>query len=95
MTLDRAAVRKIAILARLDVPEDELDGYARELGGILDWVEQLREVDTQGVAPMTGAADKGLPQRPDVVTDGNCRDKVMANNPAGDPVFFVVPKVVE
>lgn len=95
MTLDRAAVRKIATLARLDVPEDELDGYARELGAILDWVEQLREVDTQGVAPMTGASAKGLPQRPDVVTDGNCRDKVMANNPVGDPVFYVVPKVVE
>ena len=95
MALDQETVRRIATLARIKVPEENLEPLAGELNNILGWIEQLSEVDTDNVQPMTSVVETVAPQRPDVVTDGNCRDKVMANNPAGDPVFFVVPKVVE
>lgn len=95
MSLDRATVKKIAKLARLEVADGELDHYTEELSRILSWVEQLGEVDTEGVAPMTGVTGGALPMRADEVTDGGDREAVMANNPAGDPVYFVVPRVVE
>lgn len=95
MALDAETVRKIAFLARIRVSEDKLDPLAKELDGILGWIEQLSEVDTDGVEPMTSVAAMTLPRREDVVTDGNDPSKVVSNAP--DPVenFYTVPKVVE
>lgn len=95
MALDADTVRKIAFLARIRVDEERLEPMARELDGILGWIEQLGEVDTEGVEPMTSVADLTLPRRADQVTDGNDPAKVVSNAP--DPVdnFYTVPKVVE
>jgi aspartyl-tRNA(Asn)/glutamyl-tRNA(Gln) amidotransferase subunit C len=95
MSLDKDTVRNIANLARLEVREDELDHLADELSNIMQFVEQLAEVNTDGVAPMTSVAHMELPRREDAVTDGNCQDKVLANAPERHDGFFVVPKVVE
>ena len=95
MSLDRKAVAHIATLARIRVPESDLDGLAGELTTILDWVEQLKEVDTSRVEPMTSVVKVDLPRRKDEVSDGNCRDKVLANAPEPAHGFFTVPKVVE
>ena len=95
MAIDAATVRKVARLARIAEPEDRLEPLAKELSGILNWIEQLNEVDTDGVEPMTSAVHTPLPMREDVVTEGGDPEKVLANAPkrAGD--FYVVPKVVE
>ena len=95
MALDKAAVARIATLARIKLPEAEQEALAEELTGILAWMEQLNEVDTAGVEPMSSVAAMGLPMREDVVTDGNCRDRILANAPDAADGFFVVPKVVE
>jgi aspartyl-tRNA(Asn)/glutamyl-tRNA(Gln) amidotransferase subunit C len=95
MPLDRAAVAHIATLARIKVPEENLDALARELDNILHWVEQLNQVDTSKVEPMTGAVRMALPRRKDEVTDGNRRDDILANAPEPTHGFFAVPKVVE
>jgi aspartyl-tRNA(Asn)/glutamyl-tRNA(Gln) amidotransferase subunit C len=95
MALDSAAVKRIARLARIAVPEEELEPLAKELSGILRWVEQLDAVDTADVAPMTSAVDVSLPMREDVVTDGGVQDKVLSNAPERVQGFFAVPKVVE
>lgn len=88
-------VRKIAQLARIAEPEDRLEALVEELNAILGWIEQLDEVDVDGVEPMASAVDRGLPLREDVVTDGGIRDDVLANAPRTEEGFFVVPKVVE
>lgn len=96
MSLDKATVQKIAYLARIEVKDEELEPLAKELSGILHWVEQLAEVDTDGVAPMTSvSADMALPLREDKVTDGGYPDKVLLNGPETANGFFLVPKVVE
>jgi len=95
MALDKAAVARIAALARIKLPEAEQGALAEELTGILAWIEQLNEVDTAGVEPMSSVAAMSLPMRDDVVTDGNCRDRILANAPEAADGFFVVPKVVE
>lgn len=95
MSLDKATVRSIAELARIEVPDEELEGLAGELSNILTFVEQLAAVDTDGVAPMTSVAAMTLPLRPDAVTDGGYADKVLANAPEAMEGFFTVPKVVE
>jgi aspartyl-tRNA(Asn)/glutamyl-tRNA(Gln) amidotransferase subunit C len=95
MSLDDATVRKIAFLARIDVPDQDLAPLAQELSGILDWIEQLQEIDTNSVQPMTGGTDKVLDWRRDEVADGNYEDKVLANAPESHEGFFGVPKVVE
>ncbi len=95
MAVDRATVAQIAKLARIRVPEDQLDALAGELSNILTWIEQLDELDTEGVAPMTSAVEVTLPRRADAVTDGGYPDKVVANAPEAAHGFFVVPKVVE
>jgi aspartyl-tRNA(Asn)/glutamyl-tRNA(Gln) amidotransferase subunit C len=95
MALDKATVARIATLARIRVPEDQLEPLAAELSGILDWVEQLMAVDTEGVPPMTSVAEMTLPMREDVVTDGNDRDAVIGNAPRAARGFYAVPKVVE
>lgn len=95
MSLDNATVRRIATLARIDVPETELEATAAKLSGILSWIEQLAEVNTDNVAPMSGGTDLKLPWRADVVTEGGQPDQVLANAPEAHGGFFVVPKVVE
>lgn len=95
MALDPAAVKRIARLARIAVPDEDLPALAKELSGILQWVEQLDEVDTASVAPMTSVVDVTLPMRPDEVTDGGIQDKVLANAPDRVQGFYAVPKVVE
>jgi aspartyl-tRNA(Asn)/glutamyl-tRNA(Gln) amidotransferase subunit C len=95
MAIDAATVRKVARLARIAEPEDKLEGLAKELSGILNWIEQLNEVATDGVEPMTSAVHVALPMREDVVTDGGAPDKVLANAPKRVGNFYVVPKVVE
>jgi aspartyl-tRNA(Asn)/glutamyl-tRNA(Gln) amidotransferase subunit C len=95
MSLDKATVARIAALARIRVPEGELDGLAIELSNILGWIEQLNEVDTDGVPPMSQATDQKLRRREDVVTDGDIAEKVLANAPEPRDGFFTVPKVVE
>ena len=96
MALGKAEVAQIAALARIRLDEAELEPLAAELSRILDWVEQLAEVDTADVAPMTsvGAALR-LPMREDEVTDGDCRDGILENAPQSARGFFAVPKVVE
>ena len=95
MSLDRATVAKIAHLARIRLDEAELDSMTGELSGILDFVEQLAEVNTDGVEPMTSVAQQGLRRRPDEVTDGGYPEKVLANAPSAKAGFFTVPKVIE
>jgi len=93
--LDKATVARIAALARIKVTEEEQARLAGELTQILTWIEQLNEVDTKGVAPMTGVGHLKLPMREDVVRDGGIRDKLLANAPQEARGFFAVPKVVE
>ena len=95
MSLDTDTVRRIAHLARIKVPDDQLDPLAVEIGQILTWVEQLNAVDTTDVPPMTGVATQTLRRRTDQVTDGRIADQVLANAPEGTGGFYAVPKVVE
>ncbi|HEX7944050.1 MAG TPA: Asp-tRNA(Asn)/Glu-tRNA(Gln) amidotransferase subunit GatC [Phenylobacterium sp.] len=95
MAIDAATVRKVARLARIAEPEDKLEPLARELSGIMSWIEQLNEVDTDGVEPMTTSVAMTLPMREDVVTDGGDPAKVLGNAPKTAKGFFIVPKVVE
>ena len=95
MSVDTATVRRVARLARIAVEEDELAPLAGELNGILGWVEQLAEVDVEGVEPMTSVTPMRLKRRPDEVTDGNRRDDVLMNAPDARGGFYTVPKVVE
>jgi aspartyl-tRNA(Asn)/glutamyl-tRNA(Gln) amidotransferase subunit C len=95
MSIDVATVRKVAKLARIGLPEDRLEALADELSAILGWIEQLNEVDTEGVEPMTSAVRTPLPMREDVVTEGGDPAKVLANAPRTANNYFVVPKVVE
>ena len=95
MALEPATIRRIATLARIHVEDAELVALATELNGILGWIEQLNEVNVDGIEPLAGAQQMALKMREDVVTDGGYPDRILANAPerAGD--FFVVPKVVE
>ena len=95
MAIDAATVRKVAKLARIAEPETRIEPLARELNGILTWIEMLNEVDTDGIEPMTSVVHQGLPMREDVVTEGGDPAKVLANAPKSAKDFFVVPKVVE
>ncbi len=95
MSLDPATVRRIARLARIHVADEQVAGLQAELNGILGWIEQLNEVDVEGIEPLTGAAQMGLRMRDDVVTDGGQREAVLANAPERAGAFYAVPKVVE
>jgi aspartyl-tRNA(Asn)/glutamyl-tRNA(Gln) amidotransferase subunit C len=96
MSIDEKTVRKVAKLARLALPEDRVKPMADELNGIMAWIEQLNEVEIEGVEPMTSAVEGlSLPMRDDVVTAGNDPAKVLKNAPKSEDGFFVVPKVVE
>ena len=95
MSVDKDTVRRIASLARIRIAEEELEPMAKELSAILDWIGQLNEVNTDEVPPMTSVEDMPMKKRPDVVTDGNCVEDILANAPRREGNFFVVPKVVE
>jgi aspartyl-tRNA(Asn)/glutamyl-tRNA(Gln) amidotransferase subunit C len=95
MAVDRETVVRVARLARLKVPEDEVETLAGELSNIIGWIEQLDEVNTDGVEPMASVADMKLRWRADEVTDGGIPDKVTANAPDPQNGMFSVPKVVE
>ena len=88
-------VKKIAKLSRLHVEDAQLQPIAEDLNGILGWIEQLGEVDVEGVEPMTSAVDMAAPLRADNVSDGGKRDAVLKNAPKSDDGFFVVPRSVE
>jgi aspartyl-tRNA(Asn)/glutamyl-tRNA(Gln) amidotransferase subunit C len=95
MSLDSDTVRRIAKLARIGVEEAEIDRLQGELNGILGWIEQLSEVDVEGVVPLTGGAQIALRLREDVVTDGHIAESILSNAPDRVGAFFTVPKVVE
>ena len=95
MALDRATVTHITKLARIRVADDELDRLAAELSNIIGWVEQLSEVNVEGVEPMTSVVDMALPTRQDLVTDGGYAERVTAHAPQSQDGFFLVPKVIE
>jgi aspartyl-tRNA(Asn)/glutamyl-tRNA(Gln) amidotransferase subunit C len=95
MSIDVETVRKVAKLAHIREPEEALAPLAAELSTIMGWIEQLSEVDTDGVEPMTSAVAATLPMREDVVTDGGDAGVVLANAPASRGGYFVVPKVME
>ena len=95
MAIEVATVRQVARLARIAEPEEKLEPLAKELNAILAWIEQLGEVDTDGVEPMTSAVHTPLPMRDDVVTDGGDPEVVLSNAPRRAGAFYVVPKVVE
>jgi len=95
MSLDTKTVAHIATLARIRVPESDLPGLAKELSGIMSWIEQLNEVDTSGVEPMSGVLARDMPRRKDVVSDGGAAEKVLKNAPEPAHGFFTVPKVIE
>jgi aspartyl-tRNA(Asn)/glutamyl-tRNA(Gln) amidotransferase subunit C len=95
MSVTNDQVRHIAGLARIAMSDEELERLVPELNNILDWVEQLAEVNTEGVEPLTAVIDQKLRLRDDVVNDGNIRDDVLANAPEAQHGFFAVPKVIE
>ena len=95
MSVDLATVKRVARLARIAVSEEEANRMTGELNGILGFVEQLSEVNVEGVEPMTSVTPMRLPRRADVVTDGNIQSQILANAPDAREGFFAVPKVVE
>jgi aspartyl-tRNA(Asn)/glutamyl-tRNA(Gln) amidotransferase subunit C len=95
MSVDAAAVRRIARLARIAVAEDEVEHLKGELNGMLAFIEQLLEVDVGGVEPMTSVMPMTMKKRPDEVTDGGIADDIVKNAPAREGYFFLVPKVVD
>ena len=95
MTIDKATAARVAHLARIRVEEAELDALSADLNRIVDFMEQLGEVNVEGVEPMTSVTPMALKRRKDEVTAGDIRDKVLANAPDARDGFFTVPKVVE
>lgn len=95
MSISRDDILKIAKLSRIRLKDEEVDHFQQELSNILGWVEQLQEVDTEGVAQMTSVNHATLSSREDVVNDGNIQEQVLANAPESKMGYFVVPKVME
>lgn len=95
MSVSSEQVRHIAKLARIGMNDAEIEALVPELNNILGWVEQLGEVDTDGVEPLTAVIDQKLRLRDDQVTDGDIRDEILANAPEAQHGFFAVPKVIE
>lgn len=95
MSLDKETVARVATLARIKVPEEDLAALAGELNQILGWIEQLNAVDTADIEPMARVVNMKLPMRQDVVTDGGRQQAVLSNGPNATAEFFAVPKVVE
>jgi aspartyl-tRNA(Asn)/glutamyl-tRNA(Gln) amidotransferase subunit C len=95
MSVDASTVKRIGRLARIRVEENEVEKYQAELNAILDFVEQLGEVDVEGVEPMTSVTPMTLRRRDDVVSDGGYPERIVANAPVTEDNFFMVPKVIE
>ena len=95
MSIDKQTVAKVARLARIKITDEELDHYAPQLSGIIDWIEQLSEVDTDNTEPLPSPVNIPLRLRKDEITDGGYADDVLANAPEEMENFYVVPKVVE
>ncbi len=95
MSMDKETVRKVARLSQIEMSEEEMERIAPQLGKIIEWVEQLGEVNTDDVEPLANVVNTELQLREDKVNDGGCTDKVLANAPEEVQGFFVVPKVVE
>jgi aspartyl-tRNA(Asn)/glutamyl-tRNA(Gln) amidotransferase subunit C len=95
MSVSPEQVRHIAKLARIAMSDEEIERLVPELNNILGWVEQLSEVDTEGVEPLSTVIDQKLRLRDDVVTEGDIRNEVLANAPEAQHGFFAVPKVIE
>ncbi len=95
MKVDEATVRRIARLARIRIDDVEAGRLVGELSSILTWVEQLEEVNTDGVEPMTSVVNAQIKMRQDEVTDGGYLDRILANAPSVEDGYFIVPKVVE
>lgn len=95
MAVDPETVRHVAKLARVRIEPEQQQALATELSNILRWVDQLNELDTEGVEPMTSVAQMRLKMRKDEVTDGNRREDILANAPEAKHGFFVVPRVVD
>jgi aspartyl-tRNA(Asn)/glutamyl-tRNA(Gln) amidotransferase subunit C len=95
MSVDTATVKRVAHLARIAVTDEDAERMTGELNAILGFVEQLKEVDVTGVEPMTSVMPMAMRQRDDLVTDGSKADDIVANAPASEENFFLVPKVVE
>jgi aspartyl-tRNA(Asn)/glutamyl-tRNA(Gln) amidotransferase subunit C len=95
MSVSTEQVRHLARLARIAMSDDEIERLAPELNNILGWIEQLGEVNTDGVEPLATVIDQKLRLRDDVVNDGNIREEILANAPEAQHGFFAVPKVIE
>jgi aspartyl-tRNA(Asn)/glutamyl-tRNA(Gln) amidotransferase subunit C len=95
MAVDAATTRRIAHLARIAVKDEEVAHLAGEINAVLDFVEQLQEVNVEGVEPMTSVTPMQMKMRQDVVNDGGIADAIVANAPASEDHFFLVPKVLE
>ena len=95
MSLSRDDVKKVAGLSRLRMTDEQLDKMAPEINNILGFIEQLSEVNTDNVEPLANVARSNLPLRDDVVNDGDCVDKILANAPEAEEGYFAVPKIVE
>ena len=96
MSIDKNTVKRLAMLSRLEIPEENLDSMVNEITKIIGWVDQLQAVDTTNVFQMNSVVeDLDIPQREDVVTGGDIRDEVLSNAPDQMDGYFLVPKVVE
>jgi aspartyl-tRNA(Asn)/glutamyl-tRNA(Gln) amidotransferase subunit C len=95
MSVDAETVKRVAHLARIRVTDEEVEGFRSELNAILGFVEQLNEVDVAGVEPMTSVIPMRMKQRVDTITDGGKPEDILANTPARQGDYFLVPKVVE
>jgi aspartyl-tRNA(Asn)/glutamyl-tRNA(Gln) amidotransferase subunit C len=95
MSVSPEQVRHIAKLARIAMSDEEIERLVPELNAIIGWVEQLGEVNTDGIEPLTAVIEQKLRLRDDAVTDGDCRDAILANSPGAEHGFFAVPKVIE
>ena len=94
-SIDEKTIRKTAHLARIEIDEANIPYYTDQIKGVVDWIEQLADVDTNGIEPMVSISEKPMPVREDVMTDGDYVEEVTQNAPESAYGFFVVPKVVE
>lgn len=95
MAIDNEMVKQVAFLARLKVEDDKIEETKEEFNKILNWIEQLKEVDTSDIMPLVSVNDNSIPMREDTVTDGNVKEAVLKNAPMQEFGYFAVPKVVE
>lgn len=95
MAIDKDTVRKVAFLSRLKIEDDKIEATEQEFNKILNWIEQLNEVDTDQVEPLVSVNEGNIACRADEVTDGEQAEAVLANAPQAEYGYFVVPKVVE